>query len=247
VPDTDDEIARLGETLNDLLARLESARERERRFVADASHELRTPLALLRSELELAQRRPRSREELESALASAAEETERLSRLADDLLVLARADADGLALRREELRVRDLAERVGSRFERRASESGRTVDIGAPSGLEVVGDGARLEQALANLVDNALRHGEGDVRIAARADNGSVELHVLDEGAGFDDDFAAQAFERFSRADEARGNGGAGLGLAIVQAIAQAHGGTSFARNRDDRAGADVWLVLPTD
>jgi signal transduction histidine kinase len=246
VPDTDDEIARLGETLNDLLARLESARERERRFVADASHELRTPLALLRSELELAQRRPRSREELESALASAAEETERLSRLADDLLVLARADADGLALRREELRVRDLAERVGSRFERRASESGRTVDIGAPSGLEVVGDGARLEQALTNLVDNALRHGDGEVRITARADNGSVELHVLDEGAGFDDDFAAQAFERFSRADEARGNGGAGLGLAIVQAIAQAHGGMSFARNRDDRAGADVWLVLPT-
>ena len=245
VPDTDDEIARLGETLNDLLARLESARERERRFVADASHELRTPLSLLRSELELAQRRPRSREELESALASAAEETERLSRLADDLLVLARADADGLALRREELRVRDLAERVGSRFERRASESGRTVDVGAPSGLEVVGDGARLEQALANLVDNALRHGGGEVRITARADNGSVELHVLDEGAGFDDDFAALAFERFSRADEARGNGGAGLGLAIVQAIALAHGGASFARNRDDRAGADVWLALP--
>jgi signal transduction histidine kinase len=241
VPDTDDEIARLGDTLNDLLARLESARERERRFVADASHELRTPLALLRSELELAQRRPRSREELESALASAAEETERLTRLAEDLLVLARADADGLALRRDHVRVRDLAETVGARFERRAA-----VSVEAPTELELVGDRARIEQALTNLVDNALRHGGGRVRITAQASNGSVELHVLDEGPGFDERFAAQAFERFSRADEARGNGGAGLGLAIAQAIAQAHGGASFARNRDDRAGADVWLSLPS-
>jgi signal transduction histidine kinase len=245
VPDTDDEIARLGETLNDVFARLESARERERRFVADASHELRTPLSLLRSELELAQRRPRSREELESALASAAEETERLSRLAEDLLVLARADADGLALRREEVHVRDLAERVGSRFERRATETGRTVDVEAPAELELAADRARIEQALTNLVDNALRHGGGHVRISARANNGSVELHVLDDGAGFDDDFTPHAFERFSRADEARRDGGAGLGLAIADAIAQAHGGASFARNRDDRAGADVWLVLP--
>jgi signal transduction histidine kinase len=245
VPDTDDEIARLGATLNDLIARLESALERERRFVADASHELRTPLALLRSELELAQRRPRSREELEAALASAAEETERLSRLADDLLVLARADADGLALRPGPVRVRELAERVGSRFDRRAAESGRTVDVEAPRHLELVGDHARIEQALTNLVDNALRHGGGTVRIVAAANNGSVELHVLDDGPGFDDAFVAQAFERFSRADEARANGGAGLGLAIARVIAEAHGGTSFARNRDDRSGADVWLVLP--
>jgi signal transduction histidine kinase len=245
LPDTDDEIARLGQTLNDLLARLETARERERRFVADASHELRTPLALLRSELELAQRRPRSREELESALASAAEETERLSRLADDLLVLARADADGLALRRDDVRVREIAERVGARFDRRAARTGRTVDVEAPTDLELVGDRTRIEQALTNLVDNALRHGGGAVRIVAGANNGSVELHVLDEGPGFDDGFAAHAFERFTRADEARANGGAGLGLAIAQAIAQAHGGTSFARNRDDKPGADVWLVLP--
>jgi signal transduction histidine kinase len=245
VPNTDDEIARLGETLNDLIARLESALERERRFVADASHELRTPLALLRSELELAQRRPRTREELEAATASAAKETERLSRLADDLLVLARADADGLALRPGPVRVREMAERVGSRFDRRAAESGRTVDVEVSTHLELVGDHARIEQALTNLVDNALRHGGGAVRIVAAGNNASVELHVFDEGPGFDDRFAAEAFERFSRADEARANGGAGLGLAIARVIAEAHGGRSFARNRDDRSGADVWLVLP--
>jgi signal transduction histidine kinase len=159
--------------------------------------------------------------------------------------VLARADADSLALRRDEVHVRDLAELVGSRFERRATETGRTVDVEAPAELELAADRARIEQALTNVVDNALRHGGGHVRISARANNGSVELHVLDEGAGFDDGFAPHAFERFSRADEVRGDGGAGLGLAIADAIAHAHGGASFARNRDDRAGADVWLVLP--
>jgi two-component system, OmpR family, sensor kinase len=159
--------------------------------------------------------------------------------------VLARADADGLALRPEPVRVRELAERVGSRFDRRAAESGRTVDVEGPHDLQLVGDNARIEQALTNLVDNALRHGGGAVRIVAARSNGSVELHVLDEGPGFDDGFAAQAFERFSRADEARASGGAGLGLAIARVIVHAHGGASFARNRDDRSGADVWLVLP--
>jgi two-component system OmpR family sensor kinase len=245
VPDTNDEIARLGGTLNEMLDRLEGALERERRFVADASHELRTPLTLLKGELELARRRPRTREELESSLRSAAEETDRLCRLADDLLVLARADAEGLPLRSEPVRVRDVAERVGARFDRRAAERGRTLDVEAPNGLEVVADRVRLEQALTNLVDNALRHGEGPIRICARGDDGVVELHVLDEGPGFPDGFADRAFDRFSRADDARANGGAGLGLAIARVIAEAHGGTSLARNREDGPGADVGLVLP--
>ncbi len=245
VPKTNDEIARLGKTLNDMLARLEAALERERTFVADASHELRTPLALLKSELELARRRPRTREELEAALRSAAEETDRLARLAEDLLVLARADDDGLPLRRAPVSVRDVAERVRARFARDAAEHGRTIEVEAPAGLLVLADRERVEQALANLVDNALRHGRGPVRIVAEAHNGTVELHVLDEGAGFPDGFAERAFERFARADEARATGGAGLGLAIAQVVGRAHGGTSGARNRVDAPGADVWLVLP--
>jgi signal transduction histidine kinase len=101
-----------------------------------------------------------------------------------------------------------------------------------------------LEQALTSLVDNALRHGAGAVRLSAQRENGLVAIHVTDEGAGFPDDFLPHAFERFSRADAARGRGGAGLGLAIVDTIATAHGGAAYAVNRPE-GGADVSLTLP--
>lgn len=240
VPDTNDEIARLAATLNDMLARLDLALERERSFVADASHELRTPLALLRAELDLALRRERTREELEAALRSAADESDRLARLAEDLLVLARADEGRLPLRSTTVGAQELGERVASRF----SAQG-TIEVVAPPELALTVDSERIEQALGNLVENALVHGDGTVRIVAQDTNGHVELHVLDEGPGFRDGFAERAFDRFSRADDARSSHGAGLGLAIARAIARAHGGDSGARSRNDRRGADVWLVLP--
>ena len=238
LPRSRDEIRRLGETLNAMLGRLEAALERERSFVADASHELRTPLALLQTELELARRQPRSREELEQALTSASEETDRLVRLAEDLLVLARSDQGRLPIRQEPVPVAALLHGVAQRF-------GEGVAV-APSvnGLTLVGDQARLEQALGNLVDNALRHGGGSATLSAIADDGTVELHVLDEGPGFPEAFLPHAFERFSRPDEARTGGGAGLGLALAQAIATAHDGSAGAANRSAR-GADVWLSIP--
>jgi two-component system OmpR family sensor kinase len=240
VPNTNDEIARLGATLNDMLARLDLALERERSFVADASHELRTPLALLRVELDLALRRERTREELEAALRSAADESDRLARLAEDLLVLARADEGRLPLHPTTVGAQELGDRVASRFSARG-----TIEVLAPSELALTVDSERIEQALGNLVENALVHGDGAVRIVAQSTNGHVELHVLDQGPGFPDGFAERAFDRFSRADDARSSQGAGLGLAIARAIARAHGGDSGARSRNDRRGADVWLVLP--
>ncbi len=238
LPRARDEIRRLGETLNAMLGRLEAALERERGFVADASHELRTPLSLLKTELELALRHPRSAAELEEALGSAAVETDRLVCLAEDLLVLARSDQGRLALRREPVRVHDLLVDVAGRF-------GDDVRVDG-SDIELVGDEVRLEQALGNLVDNAVRHGRAPVRLSATARNGSVELHVVDKGPGFPPAFLPHAFERFSRPDEARSGRGAGLGLALVQAIAVAHGGSAFAANRH-AGGADVWLSLPAD
>lgn len=237
LPRARDEIRRLGETLNAMLGRLEGALERERGFVADASHELRTPLALLKTELELALRRPRSAEELEQSLRSAAGETDRLVRLAEDLLVLARSDQGRLAIRNEPVQARDLLVGVAGRF-------GAEVEVVGTDDPEVVGDQVRLEQALGSLVDNALRHGAAPIRLSATARNGAVELHVLDEGPGFPAEFLPRAFERFSRPDEARSGQGAGLGLALAQAIAVAHGGSAGAANRRGR-GADVWLVLP--
>jgi signal transduction histidine kinase len=230
VPGSGDELARLGETLNAMLDRLEAALARERTFVADASHELRTPLAVLKAEVDLALRRGRSADELRAALESVSEETDRLVRLAEDLLVIARADQGRLPLRPEQLSLRELLDTVASRFGVQAEVAGS---------LTLRGDRMRLEQALGNLVDNAIRYGRGEVRLSAVERDAHMELHVTDEGGGLAPEFVPHAFERFTRAEGTRSRGGAGLGLAIVSAIAEAHGGSAHA------AGADVWIQLP--
>jgi signal transduction histidine kinase len=244
LPDSHDEIYRLGETLNAMLERLEAAIERERTFVADASHELRSPLAILRGELELALRRPRSQAELERAVRSAAAEAERLALLADDLLVLARADQGRLTVRRGPVSSRKLLAHVAERFSARARTAERSIEVAADRDIELAGDTLRLEQALGNLVENAFRHGRGTIRLTTAESNGLVELHVVDEGVGFPEDYLPHAFDRFSRADDARESDGAGLGLTIADVIARAHGGSAHAANLDT-GGADVWLSLP--
>jgi signal transduction histidine kinase len=243
LPPAQDEISRLGQTLNVMLGRLESALAHERRFVSDASHELRTPLSALRTELELALRRERTPEELEAALRSAAEETDRLSQLAEDLLVLARAHGGKLPVRLERVSAREVLDGVRERYARRVADVQRPLELRVEDGLSVSVDRLRVEQALGNLVENALRHGGGTILLEARSVDGRVELHVQDEGAGFAPDFIADAFEPFSRGDPARSSHGAGLGLAIVEVIARAHGGTAHVANVE--GGADVWLELP--
>jgi two-component system OmpR family sensor kinase len=245
VPQTGDEVEQLGKTLNAMLARLEAAVERERDFVADAGHELRTPLALLRTELELASRHAESVDELKEAVRASSEEVDRLAQLAEDLLLIARADRGKLRLQLERLDAGELLNSVASRFEWRAQETERPLGSAAAPGVHVLGDRIRLEQALANLVDNALRHGRGEVRLAAAVTDGRVELHVIDDGSGFPTEFLARAFERFARPDEARTGASSGLGLAIVRVIAEAHGGTAHVRN-NDHGGADAWIVLPS-
>ncbi|HEY7536468.1 MAG TPA: ATP-binding protein [Gaiellaceae bacterium] len=245
VPETGDELERLGETLNAMLARLEGALERERDFVADAGHELRTPLALLRTELELALRHAETAEELREAIRASSDEVDRLTQLAEDLLLIARSDQGKLPLRIETLEAAELLASTAARYEWRAGEAGRPIEVEVAPGLHLRGDRVRLEQALGNLVDNALRHGGGEVRLSATQVVGAVELHVTDGGDGFADEFVEQAFERFSRADQARSAGGSGLGLSIVRMIAEAHGGTAHVAN-GARGGADAWLSLPS-
>lgn len=242
VPPADDEVSRLGRTLNEMLARLEDGLERERRFVADASHELRTPLASLRAELELALRRSRTTQEFENSIRSAAEETDRLSRIADDLLILARAEQGTLALRPEPTDLVDVVEKVRDRFGARAELEGRSLTVEADEAPVARVDRLRVEQALGNLVDNAFEHGRGPITITAGRHNSSVELHVLDEGPGLPPEFGDLAFKAFTRATPA-GNG-SGLGLAIVDTVARAHDGSAGAKLRPD-GGADVWIRLP--
>jgi two-component system, OmpR family, sensor kinase len=243
VPPAHDEIGRLGETLNAMLERLEAAFERERTFVADASHELRTPLSVLKAELALALREGRTREELVAALESAAEETDRLVALAEDLLVIARSDQGRLPLRVERVAASELLDAAAARG---GGRGGPPIEVHTEGEPWLEADRVEVERALANLVDNALRHGGGAVELAAGREDDRVRLAVRDEGEGFPDGFADVAFERFTRADAARGRGGAGLGLAIVAAIARAHGGTVGARNRPE-GGAEVWIELPAN
>lgn len=245
LPAARDEVHRLGETLNEMLGRLDAGLERERRFVADASHELRTPLAILKTELEVALRQPRSGDELESAIRSAAEETDRLVRLTEDLLLVARSDQRELELKPVAVSASELLDATAARFAARAASAGRTIEVAAEPDLVVEVDRTHADRALANLVENALRYGAGSVRLRAEGVDGCVELHVTDEGPGFDQSFLPVAFERFARADDARERGGTGLGLAIVDAIAHAHGGSAHAANLAG-GGSDVWIALPT-
>jgi hypothetical protein len=248
VPSTRDEIAALAGTMNDLLARLHRALARQRAFVADASHELRNPLAVLQGELELAARPGRGPEELAAAVRSAHAEAVRLARLTDDLLLLARSDEDRLSLRLERADIGALLARSAERAGSRLAAAGVTGRVEAAPGTYARVDADRIRQAADNLVSNALRFApRGSVIVlAARVTGISLDIEVSDEGPGFPAGFLPHAFERFARPDggRSRGDGGAGLGLAIVQAIAAAHGGTATAANNPG-GGAVVSLHLP--
>ena len=250
VPPTGDELARLAEGLNRMLARLEEAAERERRFVSDASHELRTPLANLKAELDIALRRARGPEELTRVLHSASEETDRLGRLAEDLLVLARADGGRLPIRREPVDVGGLVSDTIGNFAGRADELGIELVTATEPGTHATADPTRLRQAVGNLVDNALIHTPvgGQVAAEVASDDASAIIIISDTGPGFPPEFVGSAFEPFSRSDAARSRaeGGSGLGLAIVRAIAEAHGGSVEARNRPE-GGAEVRLRIPVE
>jgi signal transduction histidine kinase len=228
-----------------MLARLERGLQRQRRFVAEAGHELRTPLALLRAELDYALHYAEGEPELRRTVKTASQETDRLAQLASDLLLIASSDQGGLRLHRERLLAAEVLASVRGRFGWRAEAESRQVVLDAPENLTIEGDRIRLEQALGNMLDNALRHGAGIITLAAAASNGGVELHVRDEGPGFSPDLLAHAFERFSRAQAARSGAGAGLGLSIVETIAVAHGGVAAVSN-DRAGGADVVVRLPS-
>jgi two-component system OmpR family sensor kinase len=248
VSPVDDEIGRLGRTLNDMLDRIgraqaaqQNALLQQRRFLADASHQLRTPLAIIKAEVELAQSGATKDNDLRATMASIGEETDRLSGLTDELLLLAAADEERLSLNRESVNLTDLLSKVAERSRGRAQLDGRTITVQSDEGM-ILADRQRLEYALSNLVDNALTHGAGIVELIGTRTGKAVEIQVHDHGGGFADSYLAHPFVRF--APTASTGRGSGLGLAIVQAIAEAHGGV--VRLSNDH-GAAVTLSLPTD
>ncbi len=242
-PGTHDEIDRLATTLNDLLGRLEAAVEHERRIVGDASHELRTPVSVLLTRLDVALRRDDLNEAaLRAVLEDARQDARRLSRLADDLLLLARADQGRLPLRREPLEVHDLL--AGAHERHTGSPPGAVVVAEeVAGGAVVIADPLRTGQVLDNLIANALVHGTAPVELRASVEDGAVSISVRDHGPGYPEWFLPRAFERFSQADAA-GAPGTGLGLSIADAVVRAQGGTITAANAPD-GGAIVTFTLP--
>ena len=216
----------------------------EWQLVSAASHELRTPLTALRTEVELALLGDREASELRAALSSAAEEIRRVCKLADDILMLARADHGQLPLRPRPLPPRPLLEAAAARGRAAAWTQGRQIVVGdhAP-GSRLLADPDRTAQALDNLIANALHYGSGTITLTARADAGLLALHVTDQGNGLPDDMAARAFQRFTRGKPAH-DPGSGLGLSLVAAIASAHHGTAAITNLPE-GGADASITLP--
>jgi len=221
------EYASLVAVLNAMLDRLGRAFEVQRRFVADASHELRSPLTVLRGDLDVALRRERSPQEYRETLERMREETARMTVLAENLLVLARADAGLPATSLADLDLADVAGRVVERAARQAETAGIVLTVEATP-APVRGDAALLERAVGNLVENAVRYVSRGSHVTVRCarSGGLAVLHVEDDGPGIPAEHAPLIFERFYRGDPARGrDAGSGLGLPIARAIAEAHGG----------------------
>jgi signal transduction histidine kinase len=235
-----DELRRLGHTLNAMLDRLAAGLERERAFTADAGHELRTPLTLMKTRLELIAETHPSGANLDDALRETLDDADRMKTLLDDLLALARLESDRIAVRARDVSAAELLQRTADRYGPLVDPG--VINVEAPAHLMVHADPDRVDQALGNMMDNAIRHGRPPIELTAEARGDGVLLHVRDRGRGFSDGLAGRAFERFVQGGTE--GGGAGLGLAIVELVARSHGGSAGASARRG-GGADVWIELP--
>jgi len=244
-----DEVGRLAATFDGMLDRLERAFAQQRQFVADASHELRTPLAIIRSDLDILRRRPRSVAEHEEFERGLHEELGRLSALVEDLLTLARADSGQAELAREFVYLDALVAPVAAGVGRLAEAKGVALETCLERDVAVIGDPARLHQLALNLLGNAVKYtpAGGLVRVTVGARDGAACLEVADTGVGIPTEDLPRVFDRFYRADEARSRaaGGAGLGLAIARWCAEAHGGQISVQSRPGAGSVfTVWLPL---
>jgi signal transduction histidine kinase len=225
VPATNDELERLAATLNQMLSRLDNSAQRQRRFVADASHELKSPLSALRAMIDVGEQHPDSPAEARLA-ADLRPEIERMQRLVDDLLVLAREEENPWAGIQKKIDV-ELDHVVIAEAELLARHSSVVVNAEMVNPAVVRGDPSRLAQLVRNLTDNAARHASGKVWLELRRNDGKVELLVSDDGPGIPEQEWERVFDRFVRLDDSRsrGAGGSGLGLAVARSIARSHGG----------------------
>ena len=226
-----DELGQLATTINALLARLDATFTEQQRFIADASHELRTPLAVLRGETEVALEQNRGAEDYRESLALIKDEAERLTRIVENLFILARQPVDQHSIMKEPLRLNEVVSECVRSAQVLATQRGLRLHLdGATSEVNFTGDDEMLKRMLLNLLDNAVKYTApgGDVGVALSTQNGSARIVVTDSGIGIPAADQPRIFDRFYRVDKARSRalGGAGLGLSIAKWIVEAHGGT---------------------
>lgn len=242
-----DEFARLATTFNGMLERLEAAFERQQRFVADASHEIKTPLTVIKANTSLALGDRNLPADIRETLVEIDDATDRTTRIVQDMLLLARSDAEQLALKPESVEIPRLLASLAAEAPR-LRENAATVRIDAPGSLSVTADPHHLRRLLTNLLDNALRHtpSSGSVTFSAKEEGPFVTLSVRDTGEGIPPEHLPHLGERFYRVDASRvrSAGGTGLGLTIARAIAEAHGGTLSIASAPGE-GTNVSVVLP--
>lgn len=247
VPKAADELGRLAETLNGMLARLERAVTQQRRFVTDVSHELRTPLTVMRSEIDVSLASATLSGDARAVLDSTREEVQRMTGIVENLLILARIDEEELHLIRRPCDLRAIAEATARELEPLARQRSVTLRLNGSRGT-VEADPPRIEQVVRNLLDNAIRYSPrgGTVIVKVANRDGQVELAVRDKGPGIDPTELEHVFERFYRGDPSRppAETGSGLGLAICREIAEAHGGTMSASSQAGH-GSTFRLTLP--
>lgn len=245
-----DELDRLARTLNEMLGRLDKAFHQMRQFSADASHELQTPLTVLKGELELTLRAPRDEIEYRRTLASALEEIDRLSELVEGMLYLARTDAGVARIGQDRVDLAQLIDETCTRLDWLAKQTSVQLTLGPLQPVSVQGDAVRLGQLITNIVQNGLTYtpAGGDVIVSLRAENDQAIVEVVDTGVGLSHEEQNQIFSPFYRTAEARSmsGGGAGLGLSIAQAIAQAHGGKIVVKSLPDK-GSTFTISLPLE
>ena len=248
VSNSHDELGRLANVFNALLARVNRSFASLREFTADASHELRTPLAIIRGEADVALSQPRTSMEYQETLAIVRDEARRLSRIVDDMLALARADAGGQQLNREELYLNDLVEECCRSVQTLAAHKNISVYCEALPDIEFCGDEELLRRMILNLLDNAIKYTPrgGRVRVALDETPSHIQFRVIDNGIGIPAEAAAHVFDRFYRVDKARSRaeGGSGLGLPIVKWVAEAHQGTVRLQSHPGQ-GSEFVVELP--
>jgi heavy metal sensor kinase len=249
VPQTGDELERLAGTLNEMLSRLDAAFQRITQFTADASHELRTPVSVMRTSAELTLRKPRTESEYREALSQILAETEKVSRLIEQLLLLARADSASTTIPFGRTNLNDILEKVWRQASMLAeSKSLRSERHIPPVPVWVHGDPASLERLFLILLDNAVKYTPDGGRIELRlaSDDGFAVTEIRDTGIGISPDDVPHIFDRFYRADRARSreSGGTGLGLAIGRWIADAHGGKIRVQSEPSK-GTSFEVLLP--